>query len=155
MLDIDALLRVQENSYKRAGPGLLSSWPPESAMGADELRAFLEEHDYCVLATTNRDDHPIARPLAFVVLGASFWFATVAGPRLRNLERTPWASVVVEDGGRISHRAVAADGSVALTDLPPDGASAAWEKRHGSVADWAAAWFELRPSLLVSYSSRN
>jgi hypothetical protein len=30
-----------------------------------------------------------ARPVAFTVVGASFWFATVAGARLRNIRHTP------------------------------------------------------------------
>ena len=78
-------------------------------MDASRLATFLDERRFCVLATTTAQGHAQARPVAFTVLGASFWFATVAGNRLRNLERTPWASVVVTDGERGSHRAVAAD----------------------------------------------
>jgi nitroimidazol reductase NimA-like FMN-containing flavoprotein (pyridoxamine 5'-phosphate oxidase superfamily) len=61
-------------------------------MDADELRWFLDAHRYCVLATATSKGRPAARPDAFTVVGASFWFATVAGARLRNLQRTPWAS---------------------------------------------------------------
>lgn len=70
MVDIDALIRVQENSHKRASSSLASSWPPESAMDVDQLRSFLEHRHYCVLATTNREGRPVARPVAFTVLGS-------------------------------------------------------------------------------------
>ena len=97
MIDVDALIRLQEASFARAKDGLRSSWPRESGMDAAQLRSFLDGHRYCVLATTTAQLHPVARPVAFTVIGTAFWFATVAGPRLRNLERTPWASIVVAE----------------------------------------------------------
>jgi nitroimidazol reductase NimA-like FMN-containing flavoprotein (pyridoxamine 5'-phosphate oxidase superfamily) len=153
-MNVNALARLQEESYVRAGRGLAISWPPESAMNAAQLGAFLEERRYCVLATTSAAGHPVARPVAFAVLDSSFWFATVAGARLRNLEHMPWASVVVEDGDGEEHRAVAVDGPVTITGQPPPELLDAWEQRHSSRADWAAAWFELQPQRLVSYSAR-
>jgi nitroimidazol reductase NimA-like FMN-containing flavoprotein (pyridoxamine 5'-phosphate oxidase superfamily) len=155
VLDIDALIRIQEESYRRAGRGLTSSWPPESAMDADELRSLLDQRRYCVLATTNRDRRAIARPVAYSVLRQSFWFATVGGARLANLKALPWASVVIEDGDAESHRAVAVDGSVTLINPPPPELLDVWERRHGSRADWAAAWFELRPQRLLSFRARH
>lgn len=154
MLDIDALIRIQENSYQRAGSSVARSWPQESVMGADQLRSFLEGRRYCVLATTNRQGHAVARPVAFTVLGASFWFATVTGARLRNLERLPWVSTVIEDGDGDSHRAVAVDGPVTVSGAAPEPLLDAWAARHGSRAAWAAAWFELRPERLLSYAAR-
>jgi nitroimidazol reductase NimA-like FMN-containing flavoprotein (pyridoxamine 5'-phosphate oxidase superfamily) len=154
-VDIEALIRLQRDSHARAGGGLAGSWPAESAMDEAQLGAFLAERRYCVLATTNRDDRAIARPVAFTVVGASFWFATVAGVRLRNLERLPWASVVIEDGDGDAHRAVAVDGPVTITDQPAADVLEAWEARHGGRAAWAVKWFELRPRRLVSYTARN
>lgn len=151
MIDVEALIRAQDASYARAGASLASSWPHESAMDADQLRSFLEERHYCVLATTNADGHAIARPVAFTVLTGSFWFATVRGARLRNLERMPWVSIVIEDGDRGTHRAVAVDGPVTISDQPPSQLLELWEEHHGSRAEWAAAWFELKPDRLVSY----
>jgi hypothetical protein len=153
LLDIEALMRLQEDSYRRTARGLASSWPPESAMGPDALGRLLEQRRYCVLATSNRDGRAIARPVAFTVLGPSFWFATVRGARLANLERLPWASVVIEEGDAERHRAVAVDGPVWLTDAPPPELLDAWEERHGSRAPWADAWFELRPERLLSYAA--
>lgn len=153
MIDVEALISLQEESYARAGPGLASSWPPESAMNAEQLRSFLEERRYCVLATTTGRGHAIARPVIFTVVEASFWFATVKGARLRNLERIPWASLVVEDGERGTHRAVAVDGPVRITHRPAAELLDVWQARHGSRAEWAAAWFEVQPQRLMSYTA--
>jgi nitroimidazol reductase NimA-like FMN-containing flavoprotein (pyridoxamine 5'-phosphate oxidase superfamily) len=153
MIDIEALIGLQEASFARAQRGLRDSWPRDSGMDAEQLRSFLDRHRYCVLATTTAQLHPVARPVAFTVIGASFWFATVAGPRLRNLERTPWASIVVAEGDAGEHRAVAVDGPVTIIDQPSEQLLATWETRHGSRAAWAAAWFEIQPSRLISYSA--
>jgi nitroimidazol reductase NimA-like FMN-containing flavoprotein (pyridoxamine 5'-phosphate oxidase superfamily) len=153
MIDADALTGLQEKSYERAAEALRGSWPPESAMGGEELVRFLTEHRYCVLATVTSRGQPRARPVAFTVLGSSFWFATVAGARLRNLERTPWVSLVVTEGDRGDHRAVAVDGPVTIRRGPHEELLAAWEERHGSRAEWAAAWFEVEPVRLFSYGA--
>ena len=152
MIDGEALIRIQEKSYERAAPTLRSSWPAESAMDVEQLDCFLTEHHYCVLATVTTKGRPQARPIAYTVLGCSFWFATVAGARLRNLEHTPYVSLVIAEGDRGSHRAVSVDGPVTILDEPPHRLLATWEERHGSRAEWAAAWFEVRPARLFSYS---
>jgi nitroimidazol reductase NimA-like FMN-containing flavoprotein (pyridoxamine 5'-phosphate oxidase superfamily) len=153
VIDADALALLQEASLARAEKGLRSSWPRESAMDAEELGSFLAGHRYCVLATTNSKMHPLARPVGFTVVGTSFWFATVAGARLRNITRTPWGSVVVTEGDAGNHRAVAADGAATVTEQPSENVLSAWENKHGSRAAWATAWFEIVPARLVSYSA--
>jgi nitroimidazol reductase NimA-like FMN-containing flavoprotein (pyridoxamine 5'-phosphate oxidase superfamily) len=147
------LHEVQEASYRRASAGILTSWPPEKSLGPSELMAFLDERRYCVLATTTGRGRPQARPVAFVPFEDALWFGTGASGRLENVERTPWISVVISEGERDSHRAVIADGPVTITAEPPEGLLDAWEARFGSRAEWAVAWFELRPSRLYSYSS--
>jgi nitroimidazol reductase NimA-like FMN-containing flavoprotein (pyridoxamine 5'-phosphate oxidase superfamily) len=144
---------IQQASYRRAGRGILSSWPPERALGADELDAFLDERRYCVLATTARRSRAQARPVAFVPLASTLWFATGASGRLANLRRTPWISVVISAGDGDHHRAVIADGPVTILAEPPAGLLEAWEARFGSHAEWAVAWIELRPERVYSYSS--
>lgn len=151
VINVQALIRVQEESYARAGWSLASSWPRESAMDGKQLSSFLEERRYCVLATTDGHGRAIARPVAFTVVGGSFWFATVAGARLSNIERTPWASVVIEDSDGGEHRAVAVDGPATITRHPSKQLLEGWYERHGTRAEWAAAWFEVRPRRLVSY----
>ncbi len=147
-----ALARIQEQSYAAAGRGIRSSWPPEQAMSVDELGAFLDERRYCILATTTGRGQPQARPVAFSPVGESLWFATGGSGRLRNLERTPWASVVVTDGDRGAHRAVTLDGPVTIVTEPPGDVLAEWERRFDGPADWAVAWFELRPERVFSYA---
>ena len=144
---------VQTASYRRASAGILSSWPPEQSLGAAELEAFLDERRYCVLATTTGRGRPQARPVAFIPHGDALWFATGPSGRLDNLQRTPWVSVVISDGERDRHRAVVADGPVTISVAPPDVLLEAWEGRFGSRAEWAVAWFELRPQRLYSYTS--
>jgi nitroimidazol reductase NimA-like FMN-containing flavoprotein (pyridoxamine 5'-phosphate oxidase superfamily) len=147
------LHEIQEASYRRASSGILGSWPPERSLGAAELAAFLDECRYCVLATATASGRPQARPVAFIPFDGALWFATGASGRLRNLERTPWISVVVSEGERDHHRAVVADGPVTISDGPPEGLLESWETRFDSRAEWAVAWFELRPERLYSYSS--
>lgn len=151
MIDAEALVKVQGESYRRAGQSLTGSWPADSAMTAAQLRSLLEERHYCVLATTGAKGQAIARPVAFCAVGASFWFATVEGPRLRNLERQPWVSVVIEDGERGHHRAMVVDGRVMVRRQPPAPVLDLWRTRHGSPAAWAAAWAELVPERIFSY----
>jgi hypothetical protein len=74
---------------------------------------------------------------------------------LGNLERTPWASIVVAEGDAREHRAVAADGPATIRSHPSEELLAIWEARHGSRAEWAAAWFEVQPTRLISYSAAN
>ena len=147
----DPLGRIQAASYERADRALAGSWPRERAMGDKTLRGFLDERRYCVLATGSPRGRAQARPVGFLVLGEVFWFATVAGGRLRNLERTPWASVVVTEGEGDTHRAVAADGPVSVHREPPPGLLPLWVQRFGSEPNWAVAWLELRPERLFSY----
>jgi nitroimidazol reductase NimA-like FMN-containing flavoprotein (pyridoxamine 5'-phosphate oxidase superfamily) len=147
------LYEIQAASYGRASPGILSSWPPEKALGAEELAAFLDQRRYCVLSTSTAGGRPQARPVAFVPVGDALWFGSAASGRLRNVERTPWVSVVISEGERDQHRAVVADGPVTVRATPPEGLLDAWEARFGSRADWAVAWIELRPERVYSYSS--
>jgi nitroimidazol reductase NimA-like FMN-containing flavoprotein (pyridoxamine 5'-phosphate oxidase superfamily) len=146
-----SLFEIQQASYVRADGALRGAWPAEQAMSHDELEAFLAERTYCVLATVTPGGRPQARPVAFAAVDASIWFATVEGGRLRNLEHSPWVSVVVAEGEGDRHRAVAADGPVVLVDKPPGHVLELWERRFGSRAEWAARWFELRPERLFSY----
>ena len=147
----DALGRLQAGSYERAAGAIRRSWPPEAAMTPAQLETYLLERRYCVLATTTRRDRAQARPVAFIVVAATFWFATVAGARLRNVTRMPWASIVVADGDGGSHRAVVADGPAVIVEQPPESLLAVWEERHGSRPEWAAAWFTVKPERLFSY----
>ncbi len=147
----DAFAAIQEASYRRARRLPAESWPPTQAMDAGELGAFLDERRYCVVATATDRGRAQARPVGFAVWGDALWLATVAGRRLHNLRREPWASVVVSDGEGAAHRAVALDGPVTIHEHPPAAVLAAWEARFGSRPSWAAAWIELRPRRVFSH----
>ena len=150
---MSTLAAIQDASYARASDALHGSWPRDKAMSADVLASFLDDRRYCVLATTALQGHAQARPVGFVVVDGSFWFATVEGGRLRNVQRTPWVSVVITEGEGDAHRAVAADGPITVVDGPTAEVLAAWEARFGSRAEWASAWFELRPKRLYSHEA--
>ncbi len=152
MSAVEELVRVQEASYRSADRALRGSWPEERAMGRAELEAFLGQRRYCVLATTTKRGHAQARPVGFSLVAGAFWFATVAGGRLRNLERTPWASLVVSEGEGDEHRAVAADGPVTVVDHPGENVLEAWQSRFCARPDWASAWLALHPERLFSYT---
>jgi nitroimidazol reductase NimA-like FMN-containing flavoprotein (pyridoxamine 5'-phosphate oxidase superfamily) len=126
-------------------------------MDGARLAAFLTRKVYAVLATGRPDGRPHAAPIAFSVWNGAFWIATVAGARLRNLRVRPYASIVVADGDlRAEHRAVIAEGPVAihdgndLTGVSLEFAEA-WRRRHGSPPAWAAALLELRPERVFSF----
>jgi nitroimidazol reductase NimA-like FMN-containing flavoprotein (pyridoxamine 5'-phosphate oxidase superfamily) len=147
--------RLQEESFGRAEQAVLGSWPRERAMDARTLADFLRAKDYCVLATGRPDGRPQARPVAFTVVDDSFWIATVAGRRLTNLRRIPYASLVVMEGERTEHRMVLAEGAVELHDAMPEHVESAWRAKHGWHPTWAAAFAELRPDRLFSYEARS
>jgi nitroimidazol reductase NimA-like FMN-containing flavoprotein (pyridoxamine 5'-phosphate oxidase superfamily) len=149
---VEALFELQQRSYARAGPAVLGSWPPESALGKEELAQYLGRRDYCVLATVTRGARPQARPVAFVILNGALWFATGGGARLSNLRRNPYVSVVIAEGDAGTHVLVLAEGAVTVHDKAPTVVEA-WERRHGSKPNWAAAFLELRPERLFSYSA--
>ena len=153
--DDGELAAIQAASYERCRRRARRLVAAEHALDADELAAFLEERLYCVLATASPGGRAQARPVGFTVFGGAFWFATVAGGRLRNVERTAWASVVVSEGEGAAHRAVAADGPVTVHEQPPTGLLARWDERFGSEPEWAVAWLELRPERLFSYAGES
>jgi hypothetical protein len=158
--DVEALLEAQRRSYERAGEGLRRSWPPEDALGADELRSILTDLVYGVLATARPDGRAHASPVAFSVEGEAFWIATVRGVRVRNLRAVPWASIVLSEGQREgAHRALTAEGPVRLHEGADFATARArldddWARRHGHAADWATAFVELRPERVFSHRSR-
>lgn len=161
-----ALAELQRRSYAAASDGLRASWPEAQALDASALAALLARRRYCVLASSRPDGRPHAAPVAFVVAGGAFWFATVEGLRLRNLRSTPWAALVVMEGERdedeagdgLPHRALTAEGPVVVHEAEAftgafEPLRAAWVARHGHPPDWAAALVELRPRRVFSHAA--
>jgi Pyridoxamine 5'-phosphate oxidase len=120
-VNVDRLLSVQRSSFEAATSS--GGWPEADALGRDELVALIERHRYCVLATARADGRAHATPVAYIVHNGVFWFATVAGLKLRNLKAHPWACIVAMEGeadvGEVGqqHVALTAEGP----DHPPSG----------------------------------
>ncbi len=153
-----AFVEIQERSYARASPSILTSYPHRRAMDGPRLAAFLDGRRYAVCATSRRDGRPQASPVAFIIWNGAFWFASVHGARLRNLRARPYASIVVMDGEGSTHRAVIAEGPVVLHEVSsadplPGEFRQRWIDHHGALPTWAAALIEIRPGRLFSYDA--
>jgi PPOX class probable F420-dependent enzyme len=82
----------------------------------DELRAFLSERRYAVLATSGADRIDLT-PIWFLFEDDRFSFATSSGSRkVANLRRSAEASVVVDSRVPGRERWVAADGAVEILE---------------------------------------
>jgi len=160
----DSLAAVQARSYESASPTLRGSWPERQALDADGIAAFLSRHRYAVVATGRTDGRPHAAPVAFTVVGGTFWIATVEGLRARNLRATPWVSLVVMQGSRDAgegtdtHVALTAEGPVVLHEgeafaVAFEQVREPWLARHGRGPDWAVALAELRPQRVFSHDA--
>ena len=154
--DAAAIAALQQASYAKAR-GVKSSWPEADALNAEAIAYFLGRRRYCVLASARPDRRPHAAPVAYVVAGGNFWFASVEGLRLRNLRATPWAALVVMEN-EPDHVALTAEGP--LTIHEGDAFEAAfeplrdrWLRRHEQAPDWAVALIELRPEMVFSYAA--
>jgi predicted nuclease with RNAse H fold len=146
----ETLPEPRPSGARRERDPLARSRPWSRSVDGAALRAFLEDHRYCILATTSPAGRPQARPVAFILVGESLWFPTIASARLRNLEASPWGSVAVSQAEGNLFRAAVADGPIVVHRQPPTGLLARWEERFGSIPGWAAAWLELRPARLFS-----
>jgi general stress protein 26 len=153
--DAAALAEIQRVSYAGAR-GIGASWPESDALDENGLAEFLGRRRYCVLATARADGRPHAAPVAFIVAGTAFWFATVAGLRLSNLRANRWAALTVLEN-EPDHVALTAEGPVTLYEDDAfaqafEPLSERWLARHENPPGWAAALVELHPERVFSYA---
>jgi PPOX class probable F420-dependent enzyme len=136
---------LMATSWARAGEATRTSFPPERRIGGERLAAFLRDHHYAVLATTRADGRPHAAPVSYAVTDdATFWLPTATrAVRLRHVERTAWASLVVTEGEDDEHVVAIVEGPATVAPKP-EGV----EDR-----EWAAAWLALRPERVLSYAA--
>jgi len=81
----------------------------------DELREFLGERRYAVLATHDPDDRIHLTPIWFLFEEHRFWFESFSGSRkVANLKENPSASVVVDAREPGRERWVSAAGTVEI-----------------------------------------
>lgn len=164
--DAEVLASIQRRSYARASAALKGGWPESRALAAAGIADLLGRRRYAVLATARTDARAQAAPVGFLVAEGRFWVATVAGPRVRNLRATPWASLVVMEGERDEdeagvaplHRALTVDGPVSLHEGEAlvtvyGRLERRWLARHGHAPDWAAALVELAPERVFSHAA--
>lgn len=88
---------------------------------ADNVRAFLAEVRFAVIATTRRDGSPHQAALWYELRGDTVLMNTGSqSVKVRNLKRDPRASVVVVDSTQARH--VTLEGTVTLDDshVPED-----------------------------------
>jgi len=72
-------------------------------MSGEEVAGFLAEERTVICATNGRDGFPHLMPLWYVVRGAELWSWTFAKTqKVRNLERDPRATLLVEAGTEYS-----------------------------------------------------
>lgn len=122
-------------------------------MDAHRIAEFLARHRYAVVATTRPDGRPQAAPLAFFIRNGSFWFASVAGQRLRNLRHVPYLAVVISEGDGGEHKLLTAEGSAILHPVTAE-LAACWADRHDEEPSWATTMIEVAPERLFSYQAR-
>jgi PPOX class probable F420-dependent enzyme len=81
----------------------------------DELRTFLAERRYAVLATSDPDTTIHLTPVWFMFDGEAFVFEAFSGSRkIKNLERDPAASVIVDARRPGKERWVSASGTAEI-----------------------------------------
>src|SRR5581483_9572230 len=77
----------------------MSSRRAEIAMTAEEVAAFLDERRIVSCATVGHDGWPHVMPLWYLVRDGAVWVWTyAASQKVRNLERDPRATLLVEAG---------------------------------------------------------
>ena len=157
-LSFDALMKVQEASFRRAGKPMLGSFLPEQALSRDDLEAFLTRKQYAVMATTRPNGKPLASMILFLVWRNAFWLPSTKGAvRLTNLSSQPWASLVITEGEDSNHTAVVVEGPTvthggeSMSRIFGDGLADVWDRHVTHSHDWVAALIELTPDRLLSF----
>jgi len=153
---IDALPRVQEASFARASSATREAFPKERRMDGATLVTFLTTRRYCVLATVRPDGRPHAAPIAYALVGTRFVFASLPdAARVRNLQHTPHASIVVSEAEGDRHAVVLAEGTATI--VPTLEAPLEWREpfrdAEGSMPAWVGVIITVTTERLLSYAA--
>ncbi len=89
-------------------------------MSVEEIWKFIEERKSLQVATLNRDGSPHLTTLWFAIMDGDVVFETYTkSQKIRNLERDPRITVLVEDGDRYDQlRGVSLSGTAELVSEP-------------------------------------
>jgi nitroimidazol reductase NimA-like FMN-containing flavoprotein (pyridoxamine 5'-phosphate oxidase superfamily) len=105
------LLCRSTRTLARANEPTSHSYPPERRLDAAALTRFLDRRTFAVIATTRANGRPHATMSSYVRRGSVFWLPTLAGTvRERNIQRQPWASLVITEGDANEHVVVIIEG---------------------------------------------
>jgi hypothetical protein len=148
----ELLGRLQTQTFARATTATASSYPPERRLTPAQLGSYLDQRAFAVVGSTRADGRPHAAMSSYLRRDTTFWLPTVAGSvRERNLNGTPWLTMVISEGDRGAHVVVILEGPaeiIAPAEVPGDVRSAA----HG---DWVQAWIRLEAERLLSYAAES
>jgi general stress protein 26 len=153
----ESLEMIQAQSFARASPATLRSFPAEKALSGPELLAFLEEPRYAAVATTRADGRPHATMVAYRYRDSRLWLPTVAAAaRVRNVIRQPAITVIVAEGALDDHVMVMVEGRAVLHQDPEPVMSSwfreAWRDAYGTDLSWAGRIIEVIPTKVLSYT---
>lgn len=145
----EQLGKLQDRTFARATPATATSYPPQRRLSAAQLASYLDRRTFAVVGTTRADGRPHAAMSVYRRRGTTFWLPTMAGSiREKNLQGTPWLTMVVAEGDHPVHIAVIVEGPAAVaapTDTPSD-------VRASMSGDWVNAWIRLTAERLLSYA---
>jgi hypothetical protein len=97
--DLEALQRLLDRSYGRAGRHLRSIWGPEDRLDASELSAELSGVEVLDLATITPRGEPRVAPVDGLFFRGRLWFGSADdSARFRNIRANPAVSGAVARG---------------------------------------------------------
>ena len=117
-------------------------------MTDEEVAAFIESSRTATMATVGPNGMPHLVAMWFGVIDGQIWFETKAkAQKVKNLQRNPQLSVMIEDGLTYdSLRGVSLEGTGVIVDDPDDlwavGVSV-WERYTGPYTDEAKPFVEM------------
>jgi hypothetical protein len=150
----DWLSRLQDASFRRAGPAVRKAYPPERRMTGPQLASYLQRRTYALASSTRPDGRAHAAPTLFSIYTEAFWLPTVSGAvRLGNVRAHPWLALSIIEGEHDTHAAVLTEGPAEVLAIVPEQVRSITELRNrgGSLA-WATFWLRLTPQRLFSFA---
>jgi hypothetical protein len=150
----DWLGRLQDASFRGAGPAVRKAYPPERRMTGPQLASYLQRRTYALASSTRPDGRAHAAPTLFSIYAEAFWLPTVSGAaRLGNVRAHPWLALSIIEGEHDTHAAVLTEGPAEVLAIVPEQVRSITELRNrgGSLA-WATVWLRLTPQRLFSFA---
>lgn len=152
----DWLGRLQEESFRTAGPAVRKAYPLQRRMSGPQLAGYLQRRTYALASSTRPDGRAHAAPTLFTIHADAFWLPTLAdAARIANARAHPWLVLSIVEGEHDTHAAVITEGPVEVLATAPDEVWSSTEVRNrgGSLA-WAATWLRMTPQRLFSFAER-